>query len=383
MVRGSRGGASLTHGRGLLFLVFVCCFALLFVSASFAKAETIGSIPIGRPFKETVGSAAGCVICQEVIRHVLYQIQLYMDVKERKYLTTYEVEDFMEVICDPYSTEGAWIRQLGFFLVLDEEGEGHIGGSNADNSNLPTSHEEKGGSGHIQVQEDAHSGQGGKHLSSSAPQKREGEGNVVDVLEEKTNKKTQLSSPDDEKREEEREVKKALGSPKVRFEVYGLNQFTKCKRTCATIQEKCEFITTYSYFDSFSKTVSQLSSLGKLATAENVERLQEEFCSKYMVCFMKENLQLNINQELNNPSSSIRSEIEKDDLEVIERREYIREFTPMDNMPHRITENYTEEERQKLRDIVQKQRQQQEEAMENSGCDEDNHATNENVKEDL
>lgn len=80
-----------------------------------------GAAPLGpRSYPLSIGNAIGCKICQSIASHVLIHIQLYMDRHGKTTVAQYEVEDFLEHICDPNNIAGAWIRRIGLDVVPDD-----------------------------------------------------------------------------------------------------------------------------------------------------------------------------------------------------------------------------------------------------------------------
>lgn len=67
-----------------------------------------------------VMNAATCDVCLEVSRQVLRQVDIYKELTNVSMIPRYEVDSILEHICDPYSLYGAWIRQLRFYLGVDE-----------------------------------------------------------------------------------------------------------------------------------------------------------------------------------------------------------------------------------------------------------------------
>lgn len=74
-----------------------------------------------QPFKTSISNTVGCVICQSIASHALLHLEKYMERKGKTQVAAYEVEDFLEHICDPNNIAGAWIRRIGLAVVPDEE----------------------------------------------------------------------------------------------------------------------------------------------------------------------------------------------------------------------------------------------------------------------
>eukprot|EP00796_Vickermania_ingenoplastis_P006734 gene6734-4828_t len=73
-----------------------------------------------KPFSAFVKSAISCMVCKEVITHALIQMDTYITVKKKDYITSEEAEAFLSIICNSHTQEGAWIRRLGMAVVRDE-----------------------------------------------------------------------------------------------------------------------------------------------------------------------------------------------------------------------------------------------------------------------
>lgn len=73
-----------------------------------------------RPSIPYLMNAVGCDICLEISRQVLRQVDIYKESANATYIPRYHVESIMEHICDPYTLQGAWIRQLRFHLRLED-----------------------------------------------------------------------------------------------------------------------------------------------------------------------------------------------------------------------------------------------------------------------
>lgn len=77
--------------------------------------------PLGpRSYPLSIGNAVGCKVCHSIASHVLAHVQMYMDRHNKTSVASYEVEDFLEHICDPNNIAGAWIRRVGLQVVPDD-----------------------------------------------------------------------------------------------------------------------------------------------------------------------------------------------------------------------------------------------------------------------
>lgn len=63
-----------------------------------------------------ISSGASCKVCWEMTRNLLEQLDMYMDIAVKDSVSSYEVEDFLDHICDPFATSGWWMRKFRFFL---------------------------------------------------------------------------------------------------------------------------------------------------------------------------------------------------------------------------------------------------------------------------
>lgn len=119
------------HRKSAFLLVFCISLFLLFsssgchergkwspfiiVSASPGPYE----IPLQESFPQVVGEAASCKTCQMMLANTLRQVDMYMKAKKKDSISFFEVDDFLEYTCNPYTSVGSWIRQL-FFLIQNE-----------------------------------------------------------------------------------------------------------------------------------------------------------------------------------------------------------------------------------------------------------------------
>eukprot|EP00796_Vickermania_ingenoplastis_P006735 gene6735-4829_t len=75
-------------------------------------------------FSTPIANAGSCVVCREMISNAAVQVQLYIDLKKKKNMTSLEVEEYLLNICNPYTSDGSWIRRIAFFALPETSHEG-------------------------------------------------------------------------------------------------------------------------------------------------------------------------------------------------------------------------------------------------------------------
>lgn len=221
-------------------------------------------------YPPTISNTVGCVVCQSIAAHALLHLQKFMEKSGKTQVASFEVEDFLDNICDPDNIAGAWIRRIGLAVVPDEED----------------------GVNHHQDPEELKDSDGGGGVN------RDGEG------ENTTNR-----------------------SGLVHLEVRQLSGYAKCQRVCVTVRDYCLFIREYSTFDDFSREVAALSkNSGPLFTKENENILREKVCSKYFSCIHKDRIMMSAARDLN-ADPKLRCSIENDPVEIIPLDQLPKEFS--------------------------------------------------------
>lgn len=109
--------------RRTYFLVWLGVFLLLsvlaFLPVSSRREGEFRSF-LATPFETYIRDFATCTVCHQLVREVFYNVDNYMFVKNKTFLSSYEVEDFLDPICDPRSYRGLWLRQFTFEAVKDD-----------------------------------------------------------------------------------------------------------------------------------------------------------------------------------------------------------------------------------------------------------------------
>lgn len=114
----------LTRGlrKRMRWFVFIPFF--LFLLSGHALWSQVG-VAEGAPLAPTglylgILNIFGCTVCRNICAVTLNSIQLSMERTGKKKISSYEVEDFTEHLCDPNNLVGAWTRRIGFFVVEDD-----------------------------------------------------------------------------------------------------------------------------------------------------------------------------------------------------------------------------------------------------------------------
>lgn len=289
-----------------LFLVFVL---LGLLSVSFVKPLSSSQSSHGkggsrlfavaaplRPlkYKTSIANTVGCVICQSIASHALLYLQQYMERANKTHVAGYEVEDFLEHICDSNNIAGAWIRRIGLSVVPDgKEGE-----------SLPPEEEETLSSDF--GDEGLHEKKGSSSLHSRAH-----------------------SRPN---------------SSLVHLEVRQLSGYAKCNRVCETVQDYCQFIKDYSSFDDFSREVALLSKKeGPLHSKENEKELYNKICIRYFSCVHRERIMMSAARDLNN-DPELRASVENDPVEFVPTDQLPNEFSSYQSQKKNSLQVFTPEE---------------------------------------
>lgn len=55
-----------------------------------------------------------------MIKNLLDQLDIYMGIRKKNSVAAYEVDDFLEHICDPYATSGWWTRKFRFYIYPED-----------------------------------------------------------------------------------------------------------------------------------------------------------------------------------------------------------------------------------------------------------------------
>eukprot|EP00796_Vickermania_ingenoplastis_P006736 gene6736-4830_t len=216
------------------------------------------------PFSVHVGNAAGCTVCRELVGNAAVQAQTYIDVKKKNGMTPYEMEEFLQSICDPMTQDGGWIRRIGFFVIKNDE---------------------------------------------------------------------------------------TAASEGVNFGIGIMKQASYCRRTCATVQETCDFIVDYTSFDSFSKGLSEWTYRGRVDDVSVIKELFKEYCSQFFFCAQVNYTQDVVDKMLNDPNKTTRAEIEAEVYLPVPKEEYYKEFPPVRRRGTVITP-FTKEEIEELEKML-------------------------------
>lgn len=246
-------------------------------------------------FKTSIANTVGCITCQSIASHALLYLQLFMVRTNKTQVAQYEVEDFLEHICDSNNIAGAWIRRIGLSVVPDEkEGESR------------SAEEEE------------------KALSSSVGD---------DSLHQKK------SSPSLHSK-----VESGINSSLVHLEVRQHSGYAKCNRVCETVQDYCQFIKDYSSFDDFSREVALLSKKeGPLHSKENEKELHTKICSRYFSCEHRKRIMMSAARDLNN-DPELRASVENDPVEFIPFDQLPNEFSSFQSQKKNSLQAFTAEE---------------------------------------
>lgn len=137
--------------------------------------------------------------------------------------------------------------------------------------------------------------------------------------------------------------------PQVHFDVRVLKDYTKCKRTCVTVQEICEDLLSSQYFDDFPNRVASLAQQSPLLMDENAPNLLRAYsCYKLNVCRDKEDIVEKFNRDLNTPPYFTRDDIVQDSIEWIDPEQLHVELTVYETQKHNNVEIFTREEINRL-----------------------------------
>eukprot|EP00796_Vickermania_ingenoplastis_P006737 gene6737-4831_t len=156
-----------------------------------------------------------------------------------------------------------------------------------------------------------------------------------------------LVAPDEPNKEDD--------ASQVHLEVVYVNDgYTECKRTCATVQQSCQFMIDYIFYDWFVKDVALYTQQGVVAPNRTVnEKLEESFCSQFILCSLQSRSFASVRERLNNPTTDVhdREDIEADTTVVVDSGAYAEQF-PLSSSKARDFPGYTLEDVMALHDSL-------------------------------
>lgn len=103
-----------------LAVVVALTTTLLVTSKSFHELPPLGFPEMVKKENQRslpyISTGASCKVCWEMTKNLLEQLDIYMDIAKKDSVSSYEVEDFLDHICDPFAVNGWWTRKFRFFL---------------------------------------------------------------------------------------------------------------------------------------------------------------------------------------------------------------------------------------------------------------------------
>lgn len=138
-------------------------------------------------------------------------------------------------------------------------------------------------------------------------------------------------------------------SDAVHFETRVLKQFTKCKRSCLTVQSVCETMTEAVYFDDYPNKLITQAHIAPLLMDENAQNvLRATVCYNFDVCIRKEKFTGDLNMILNRKDSRLREELVADKIEFIDPSQLDAEMLVYESQKRNNVEMFTKEEMERL-----------------------------------
>lgn len=128
-----------------------------------------------------------------------------------------------------------------------------------------------------------------------------------------------------------------------------LKQYSKCKRACQTAEEACTFMAEYTYFDSFPSDVAKMSHHGKLMVENSAHLLRAKYCYRFHFCMERESLKDRLFRALNEPDSSILTELEAEPIEFIDADRMQVELSIYKGQKDQTVTTFTREEMDRLK----------------------------------